>query len=112
MEKNTVSTELLFENFFFNPHFNDGAHKGTFSLCIYYPKKDQYEITSEIKDIREIDGSVIVETEHSIYNLCGRKIQSLENVKKYLHDENFSSEEFFKTCVPNKMPTIKGWELF
>lgn len=111
MKRKKVISEILFENFFFSPRFNEGSHKGTFTLCVYHYKEQHYITTSEIKDIQETEESVFIETENFIYALYRQNIKSLQDIKQYLNNKNFTSEEFFSNCIKNKKPTIKGWEL-
>ena len=108
-----VKAVVRFECFLFNPCFNHGKHEGFFLLHAWSSKQENYLRTSEIYDIHEIDGIVYIETRNSVYQLDGsKKIKHLEDVKRYLHDESYSSSEFHGKCVPNMMPTEDGWRVF
>lgn len=107
-----VTAVVKFECFLFSPNFPYGKHAGTFCLCASKSEEDGI-VTSNIKYIHEIEGTVYIETLNSVYQLDGTvEIYRLEEVKRYLRDEEFTSSEFFNLYVPNRMPTNKGWMVF
>lgn len=118
MDKKTINNKnvtavVRFECFLFSPYFNHGQRAGIFCLEAFHPQRAGYITTSNIVDIHEIDGVVYIETQNSVYELDGtKKIRHLENVKRYLHDDEYTSSEFYDKCVPNRMPTTRGWEIF
>lgn len=108
-----VSAIVRFKCFLFSPHFTSGQRAGTFCLVAFHHERAGYIKTSNIVDIHKIDGVVYVETQNSVYELDKtKKIIQLENVKRYLHDDHYTSSEFYEKCVPNRMPTSRGWEIF
>lgn len=118
MDKKTINNKnvtavVRFVCFLFEPYFTHGQRAGVFYLEAFHPERACYIVTSNIVDIHEIDGVVYIETQNSVYELDGtKKIYYLEDVKRYLHDDKYTSNEFYDKCVPNRMPTIRGWKIF
>lgn len=118
MDKKTINNKAVkevvkFECFFFSPNFDQGNYAGTFTLLAWSWERESHFVTSDIIDIHETDDIVYIETLNSVYQLDSSKtIYHLEEVKRYLNDEEYTSSEFYRECVPNELPTPRGWRIF
>ena len=108
-----VRAIVEFENFFFTPYFNRGEHSGVFTMSAWIHEMGGSCVTSPIINIHKIDDTVYVETQNSLYQLDGtKKIRRLDEVIRYLNDENYTTKEFYDYCVPNRRPSRYGWRVF
>ena len=110
------SSMVGFSDIFFSPNFNKGQRSGFFRLYASCPD-GMYLLSSPIVDIHELEGNVYVETQHSLYQVVPeypRQIRprTLNAIKTYLKDPNYTSKKFYDEIVPNRMPTTEGWSLF
>lgn len=118
MDKKTINNKevkavVKFECFLFSPYFNRGEHGGVFFLHAWSSEHERYLVSSDIVNIHEIDNIVYIETQNSVYELDGSEsIYHLEDIKRYLSDEEYTSSEFYDKCVPNIMPTSRGWRVY
>ena len=103
--------------FVFSPHFDLGERNATFHL-VYTCDAEHVKVTSPISNIHHVEDQVYIETKNSLYQLIipdrcfiiDIPHTNIDAVEEYLKNPNFSSREFFHKHIPNKLPTMMGWE--
>ncbi len=110
------SKETFFVRFvclLFLPLTDYSEHSGIFFLHAWAPDRECYVTSSAILEIYRNFNDLAVETREALYKFDGpTNIRYIDNIIKYLKDNEYTTEKFYEECKSNIQITKRGWRIF